>query len=188
MGIQPVASEHSLWLLWDAFAEPDGVGLFVCPHRPVCGVTREELITVYEIFFHCCIFRTIVSMAFILLGHYILSGGTKAVYQWNKSALSLRCLCLAGSWATPLPKPSILLATEDWNRQVLFLYTPEAPTTHNLQQTPPYPQSFPFLSTNNPPSAIFLCPRTSLILATLHCLQEFSDILYIFELLSQGSV
>lgn len=51
MGIQPVASEHSLWLLWDAFAEPDGVGLFVCPHRPVCGVTREELITVYEIFF-----------------------------------------------------------------------------------------------------------------------------------------
>lgn len=46
VGIQPVASEHSLWLLWDAFIEPDGVGLFVCPHRPVYGVTREELITV----------------------------------------------------------------------------------------------------------------------------------------------
>lgn len=111
-------------------------------------------------------------MAFVLLGHYILSGGTKAIYQWNKSALSHRCLCLAGSWVTPPPKPSILLAMEEWDPQALFLYTPEAPTNHNLQQTPPYPQPLPFLNTNNPPSAIFLCPRRSLILAMLCCLQE----------------
>lgn len=47
VGRQPVASQDSLWLLWDAFTEPDGMGLLVCPHRPVHGVTRGELITVF---------------------------------------------------------------------------------------------------------------------------------------------
>jgi hypothetical protein len=114
---QPVASQYSLWLLWDAFTEPDGMGLFVCLHRPVHGVTREELITVFVRDFFFFIVAYLEQLLPWLSYHEDTASSLVELRPFinrTKNALSHRYSCLAGSWVTLLHKPSILLATEEW--------------------------------------------------------------------------
>lgn len=190
VGRQPVASQYSLWLLWEAFTEPDGMGLLVCPHRPVHGVTRGELITVFVWDFFLIVAYLEQLLPWLSYHEDIASSLMELRSFINRTKL----LCPIGtcSWqacgllycishSSCLPQKSGTHEFHFYISPKLVLFT----TFQEISHIPSLCLSLAQIIHLQPCSCVLGDPVS---LPHFAANRKLNNILYIFELLSQGSV